>query len=105
MNTGNIVKLYGGSLVIITRIDTNITHWISFDSSGCSGATKNKTFIEDAMCWTCGINDGGDIEYDCECCKGTGYYKKTIHGMDKAKVLADNVKEYIVKRLTKNFEF
>ena len=105
MREGNILKLKGGSIVIVYRVDDKLTHWISFDSSGCSGGTKNVTTIIDSMCWTCDINDGGDPDYDCSDCKGTGTYKEEIPGIDKATLLADNVKSYILKSITKNFDF
>ena len=104
--TGNVIKLKGSdSIVIVSNVDSKMTNWISFDSSGCSGGTKNKTGTEKTMCWSCDINDGGDIDYDCEDCKGTGEYDKIVYGADKAKFLADNVKEYIIESLTKNFNF
>ena len=102
--TGNVVK-HHGSIIIITEVHDDVTHWISFDSENCSGVTQNKTYKRDELCWGCGINDGEGRDNDCETCHGTGHYEATIKGMDTAKCLAGNVKEYILNRLTKNFEF
>lgn len=102
--TGNIFKLYG-NISIVVSVDDKTTRWISFNSSASSGVTRNKTYFENEMCWDCDINDGGDIDYECETCKGTGEYKKERLGMDKAEFLADNCKDYIMERLTKNFDF
>lgn len=101
---GNVVKTAYGSIVIITKVNDDITSWVSFSYSNSSGATKNKTHMRATTCFCCEKNDG---EYDSECedCKGTGEYEKEIMGMDAAEYLADNVKEYILDSLTKNFNF
>lgn len=111
-NTGNVVKLEGGSIVIVVGERTVnyatkksvITDWVSFDSENVSGATPNKTEMEDKTCY-CDEGNGGEYDEFCETCKGTGTYESERTGMDKAKFLASNVKSYIMKRLTKNFEF
>ena len=43
--TGNVVK-HHGSIIIITEVHDDVTHWISFDSENCSGITRNKSYIE-----------------------------------------------------------
>lgn len=110
--TGNVVRLhneYGkGSVVVITEVRDDITHFVFIDASNCSGALKNKTYKASEMCWNCNTNDdpdGNGPDYDCENCHGSGEYMKTWYGMDKAKYLADNVKDYILDRLTKKFNF
>lgn len=117
--TGNIVRLANGSdesngsIVIINRYRTielsfsdnyRVVDWISFNSSNCSGCTRVDTVKENEMCWECSTNDGRE-DSECENCKGTGNYIATKKGMDKAVVLADNAKAYILKNLTKNFDF
>lgn len=100
---GNVIKL-SGSIVIIYKIDDKLTHWISFNHENSSGSYPNLTYKETSTCYDCSSNDGiSDIE--CENCHGLGVYVETIDGMDKAEFLANNVKEYIVKALTKNFNF
>ena len=101
---GNVVKLDSGSIVIITRVDDEITFWVSFSSSNCSKEIKNKTYMRSETCFCCEHN-GGEYDSDCEDCKGTGGYKEEAKGMDSAEYLADNVKEYILNSLTKNFNF
>lgn len=102
--TGNIFKLYG-NINIVVSVDDKLTRWISFDSSNCTGVTKNETYFENEMCWDCDTNANDYIDYECKVCKGTGEYKKERLGMDKAEFLADNCKAYIMERLTKNFDF
>ena len=107
-STGNVVKMKSGYIVIVTEVTDDTTRWISFGASNVSGTTQNKSYTEDAMCWNCNTNDdpdGNGPDCDCENCKGTGRFKKTIKGMNKAKFLADNVQDYIINKLTKNFDF
>lgn len=102
--TGNIVKLNDRYIVIITDVDDDYVSWVSFDMSNVSGGTKMKTYMRSTSCFCCENNEG-EYDEDCEDCKGTGSYKEEVPGMDKARVLASNAKEYILKNLTKNFEF
>lgn len=104
-NVGNVVRLSHGSVVIITEVRSNYTNWIPIDSDKVSGGCKNISYIEESQCWTCDINDGGYQDEDCVDCHGTGYYNREISGMDKATFMAHNVKSYIMKAITKNFEF
>jgi DnaJ-class molecular chaperone len=98
--TGNVVRLKSGSIVIVTKVTDDYTHWISFDYANSSGGTKNITYDEITSCWDCDESDE-----TCETCHGTGEYTRTVYGMDEAVRLADNVKEFIIKGLTKNFGF
>jgi len=105
--TGNVVKSYYGGLVIITNVrgtDENPYYdWVSFDSSNCSGGSYHNTERKEEYCY----DECGHICEDPECsvCNGTGKYIDIRYGMDSAKYLADNVKDYILKGLTKNFDF
>ena len=110
--TGNIVKIED-SIVIIDKYRTiktkkeeyEVVDWISFTMSNVSGCTRLKPYTSDDMCWECSTNDSNYNDYECEFCKGTGYYKSKNDGMSKAIILADNAKDYIMKCLTKNFDF
>jgi hypothetical protein len=106
--TGNVFKLHD-SLCIVTGERTingrKITDWVSFDSEACSGSTPNVTELVEEMCWECDTNDSEYADYECENCKGTGYYKKERLGMDRAVYLAPNVKKYIIGKLLGNFDF
>lgn len=103
--TGNVIKTKYGHIEIVSDVTEVCTYTISFDSENVKSGHKNKTFSEKVMCWTCDINDGGEPDETCKDCKGTGSHMEIRYGMDEAKLLASNVKEYILKRLTKNFEF
>lgn len=98
---GNVVRNYYGFIIIITKVESNGCRWISFDAENSSGFTKfiTETIEETCGCvLECGINDD-----DCEDCKGSGVYMETYYGLDCATILANNVKEYITKRLLKPF--
>lgn len=104
-NIGNVIKTANGHIEIVTSESGDYYNTISFDHENSSSGHRLKTYMRDEMCWDCDINDGGEADPDCKTCKGSGSYKKKIFGMDKATLLAPTVKEYIMKRLTKNFEF
>lgn len=106
---GNIVKLNSGSIVIISNKRKNhknedCVEWVSFDSDNCSGTTNIKPFFRSQACF-CIEHNEGEYDKECEDCKGTGSYQVKNDGMEGAIVLGSNVKEYIVKSLTKNFNF
>ena len=102
MNIGNVVRLSKGHLVIITNVNKETTQWVSFSGSNSSGVTRNKSYNRTETCYEC-----SDVEVDTECelCKGQVSYKETIDGMDKSKVVANCVKDFIISRTIKNFEF
>jgi len=107
--TGNVVKLKNGSIVIVTGNSKTFkgedcVEWISFDSENCSGITNVEPFTRSETCFCCEDN-GGEYDEECEDCKGTGSYPERHDGMEGAVVLGSNVKKYIVKSLTKNFNF
>jgi len=104
--TGNVVKLHDGHCIILVNVTNDDVYWISFSFSNSSGITKMKTEIKKEKCF-CGYYHNNEHIYDedCDKCYGKGYYDNEISGMDKAEYLADNVKEYILKRLLKNFDF
>lgn len=103
--TGNVIKTKRGSIEIVSKVTDESTDTISFDRANSCGYHKNKTYERSDSCYDCDINDGGFVDEDCPKCKGTGNYMNTIYGMDKATLLAPNVKEYIIKSLTQNFNF
>jgi hypothetical protein len=102
--TGNVVENgYGHILIIYDEREDN-TVWVSFDTPNCSGVTRNETYTVRENCMCSYNNTGCPIE-DCFMCHGKGRYEKIYFGMDKAKLLAPCVKDYILKRLTKNFNW
>jgi maleate cis-trans isomerase len=112
-NAGNIVKIDDIGLVIINKYRTvslsnesyEVVDWISFNHSNVSGCTRLEPYESKEMCWECDTNDSDNSDFDCEVCKGTGYYKKMNKGMSEAVILADCAKSYIIKKLTKDFDF
>ena len=102
MNIGNVVRLSKGHLVIITDINKDTIQWISLSSSNSSGITRNKSYERVETCYDC---RDVEVDPDCELCKGEGAYKENIDGMDKATIEARSVKDFIISRTMKNFEF
>jgi hypothetical protein len=103
MRTGNIVKTFYGDVVIISNVRDNYVSWISANHSNSSGGTQIITTEDEVVC-DCLI-ECCEPSIDCPDCKGTGMMTKTIHGMDKATYLADNMFDYIKKRMLMNFDF
>lgn len=108
--TGNVVRLHERNLVIITnhsrtiklihsQPNYDVTDWVDFNHENCSGSTNKVSYIEKDVYCHC------DDDPDCKTCKGTGRYECEVHGMDKATFEASCVKDYIMKGLTKNFNF
>jgi DnaJ-class molecular chaperone len=107
--TGNVVKLSSGSIVIITENSKTFkgedcVMWVSFDAANCSGITNIEPFMRGETCFCCEGN-GGEYDEECEDCKGSGSYLIRHSGMEGAALLGSTVKAYILKSLTKNFNF
>ena len=104
METGNVIRDGYGRLEIVTKIDSTSgdIQTLSFDyTSNTSYISKNtKTRMETCLC-----DDGNGPDDECTQCHGTGEFEHVYFGVDKCKVLGRTVKEYILERLTKNFEF
>lgn len=104
--TGNVIRVRPDfELEIVTSVNSDTISTIFFNHSNSSATRKLKTYTKDELCWDCDINDGGTSDVECETCKGTGTYTKTIEGAENAEIIASTVKEFIMKALTKNFNF
>ena len=113
--TGQIVRIEKNNkgLVIIEGIRTiSFTHtkdykvvdWIAFDCSNVSGSTKLESWTSREECFECD-SCNNEPDYECNNCNGVGYYTEEHKGMTEAVILANNAKDYIMKCLTKNFDF
>ena len=111
---GNVVKLKDGYIVIIVKHRTvttfnsdssyKVVDWVSFSHSGTSGSTGVDTSKKKEVCGECNSHyEQRDPE--CDNCKGDGTYMAIRHGMDEAVLLSGSVKDYILEKLTVNFEF
>lgn len=102
--TGNIVKEFNGSVIIVSNVTDNHVQWISATHGNSCGTTPQKTTeeIDDCECTEFGCYEP---EIDCPHCQGSGKIKKIRYGMDNATYLADNMFEYIKNRMLKNFDF
>lgn len=104
MRTGNVIKTPYNFIAIVTNVSDDYLNWVSFDSENCSGGGKMEDSFRNEACFCIEGNDGEYDEY-CPDCKGKGSYDVKVLGYKRSKVLAPNVKSYILKSLTKNFEF
>lgn len=86
VRVGNVIALHN-SLVIVSKVHSDPVEWISFDSSNSSGSTDmiTKHITE---------YDVDDVPHTIE-----------LAGIDKAIYVADNVYEYILQSMIKNFDF
>jgi len=110
-NTGNVVKLASGSLVIITgyrnitrtNLSYKVCDYVFVNFSNMSGCSRIDTITSKESC-SCSMVNGTPID-DCEDCDGKGKFIETREGMDKAKLVASTVKDWIVDTLTSKFNF
>ncbi len=115
--TGNVVRLAQGSLVIISgyrNVESNtfpnsedhnykVCDYIYVDSQSMSGCSRTITTVKKESC-SCSMVNGRPLE-DCEDCDGKGNFMETREGMDMAKLIAPNVKSWIIDTLTNKFNF
>lgn len=103
---GNVIKTYRGDKlpgeveIVIESSKESITT-IPIDATNMRCHHKEKDVKIEHRCE---CEYGGCTDCYCKKCNGTGYYTSTNYGYDKAKILASNVQEYIVRSLMKNFE-
>lgn len=115
---GNIIKTDDKNIWIVvneterenyfTKQKDRYYNTVSFTYENSSGGLWETTYINKESC-NC-ENYDENYEYygnnpECETCKGTGYYNREWQGADRAKLLASNAKEYIIKNLIKKFDF
>ncbi len=99
--TGNVIKTKYGHIEIVTDAKEDYIKTVFFDVTSASAGHRLKDYDIKKRCY---CNEGHGDDPSCEC-KGTGEYTQTIYGFEHAELLASNVKEYILDRLTKNFDF
>lgn len=101
---GNIILTPYKQVVIVTTCDKTKVHWISANSSNCSGGGHLEQQITLEEC-DCDPMRGFDVicepKYnpDCKRCFGSGTAEKIIPGYNESILLANNMKEYIEKRV------
>jgi len=110
--SGNVVKLPNGMIVIIygyrtvklSKTEYQVVDWIDFESENCRGCTKVDSYIEKEEVFFDYDSEECPCEVVCDGCKRE-MVETTIPGINSAELLGDNVKDYIIDRLTKKFEF
>jgi len=91
---GNVIKTAYGSIEIVTSVkDDGYTNTIPIDATNCSAGHRPDTYEDEVWC-DCG---------SCENCDSGKPYKTTMYGMDKAVLVANTVKEWIIKSTTQKF--
>ena len=115
--TGSIYRIPSHGIVIIDGVRTvkttseeyEVVDWISFTMRNSRGTIRMKNWISDVDCGCTYNDDFGDhsnpIESDCGVCNGRGLEPYTNYGFEKSTFLAHSCKDYIVKTLTKPFNF
>lgn len=104
--TGNVIKSPYGTICIVTNCTDDYVSWVSFSSENSSGGGSLEDTTRNETCY-CNENYDYGNNYDPECsdCKGSGGYEVKVLGYKRSELLASCVKDYILKRLTKNFDF
>lgn len=75
---------------------------MSFDFENVSAAQRLDDYEREETC-PCGDHCGAALD-DCEQCHGTGRFTRKVIGWKRSKVLAPNVKAFILRRVMKGFD-
>lgn len=106
--TGNVIRDPEGGMWIVTDIhdygDRPTIEAVAFDSENVSATQLLEDHEREKTCH-CGDHPDfmGEPQEDCEDCHGRGHYVQHIKGWKRSKVLAPNVKEFILKGTKKAF--
>jgi hypothetical protein len=93
---GNVIKTKEGSIQIVYGVNSDgYTSTIFIDYENSTALHRYKTYTQNEYC-DCG---------NCENCETNKPYKNTYYGMEDAELVANTVKEWIIKSLSKNFNF
>ncbi len=98
---GNVIQINDNDPEIIIDVQHQYIVTIPIDMSNVTITHNKKTQKRREQCWNDTDAEFGKYESDCPYCHGTGYYMKTIYGMDKAIILASNIKEFMVNKIIK----
>lgn len=100
LTQGNVILTKAGNLEIVYNAIDERTDTISLEYSNMSFHHRVEDYEINEKC-DCGYRDDSSeiMIYDEECkkCQGQGHYKITIYGSNSAKVIANTVKEFIIK--------
>lgn len=96
LRTGNVIESPDGGKWIVSDVDQRLVHAVAFDAENCSATQRLEDHEQERRC-RCGENDEGIPQEDCEHCHGRGSYVVKVKGWKHSKVLAANVKEFILK--------
>jgi hypothetical protein len=89
---GNVVEDPSGYKWIVSRVTDDNVEAVSFDSESVLTVQQLEDHKETRTCYEC------DYDHNCEHCNGMGYTTIEVKGWQQhAKVLAVNVKEFILQ--------
>jgi hypothetical protein len=95
---GNVIKTKEGSIEVVYDVKSDgYTSTIFVNSYNSSAGHRDKTYSEEEYC-DCGM-------MGCEHCEKNKPYTVTYYGMEDAELVANTIKDWILKSLTKNFGF
>jgi hypothetical protein len=103
---GNVIKSPTGHVEIVTRTDGQGVHTIWWDAENVSGYGSWEDTSHTATCparltrmdWM--TDDDPSCDWDCDHCHGTQEVVVLTRGYNKARLLAANVKDLLIIRLT-----
>ena len=99
LRAGNVIKTKENRIEIVIDQDDKITRTISFSFENVMSYIPNLTHVEHSLCSTCSKVQDCDYYRNGDKCDFVQY------GINDATFLASSVKEYIIEKMLKNFEF
>ena len=97
MRIGNVIRVPGGDLWIVTEVHDKTIEAVSFDMENVSAIQRLDDSIHKERC-------GCGYDSDCEDCHGIGHFDKKVIGWKRSKVIAPCVKDFIMCRAAKIFD-
>jgi hypothetical protein len=95
--SGNVIRTKNGSIEIVCDTTDTLTNTVFLNYENASATHREKTYTQKEYC-SCG-------ERDCDDCRHNTPRTVVYYGMEDATLVAHTVKEWILKSLTKNFDF
>lgn len=101
MRIGNVIESPGGGKWIVTEIDDEMVHAVSFEHENTSAVQPLEDTEYEEPCRVCGESASS---LGCERCGETGVVTKPKTGWKHAKVLAPTVKAFIERGMRRMFK-
>jgi hypothetical protein len=98
--TGNVIEDPSGNKWIVSDTTDTHIHAVAFDAENCSAVQPLEDWLDSRTCHGC-LDHGPDL--GCETCHGTMSYDVNVKGWKRSKVLATNVRDFILKGVKKTW--